>query len=171
MLRLNRLTDYAILVMGALAMRADGNDLRLISSTELASATNLNQPTIAKLVKLLTTAGLVHSQRGVGGGCRLSKPVSEISVAEVVIAVEGPIALTDCVEGATDPCAVQQGCFLSGHWNRINAAIYDALKEVSLAELFDPSHMFPADLTADLTADLKKTGLSVQPARSSGDKM
>ena len=67
MLRLNRLTDYAILVMGALAMRADRDGLRLVSSAELAAATNLNQPTIAKLVKLLTTAELMHSQRGVGG--------------------------------------------------------------------------------------------------------
>lgn len=144
MLRLNRLTDYAILVIGVLAQQPqNGEAVALLNSAQLAEKTGVNQPTIAKLVKLLTAAGLIQAQRGVGGGCRLSKGADKISVAEVVEAVEGPIALTDCVEGAVDPCAVQNGCFMSGNWNRINQAIYTALTDVSLAELFDPEQIFP----------------------------
>ena len=138
MLKLNRLTDYAILILGALSMRPDER----LSSHELANYTQIGQPTVAKLTKMLVAAELIESSRGVNGGCVLLRAPEAISVADVVEAIEGPIALTACVEGAVDPCAVQNGCFMSGNWNRVNGAINQALSGVSLAEMFNPEEIF-----------------------------
>ena len=139
MLKLTRLTDYAILILGALAMRPTDR----LSSHELANYTQLGQPTVAKLTKMLVAAELIESSRGVHGGCTLLRMPEQISVADVVEAIEGPIALPACVEGAVDPCAVQNGCFMSGNWNRVNGAIHQALSGVSLAEMFNPEEIFP----------------------------
>ena len=139
MLRLNRLTDYAILVLGVLHSRQD----MLLSSGQIAQTAQLTQATAAKVIKALVAAGLVETHRGTRGGCQLARPVSQISIAEVVEAIEGPIALTACVDGAEEPCSVQQGCFMGGNWNRVNTALRGALLSVSLADLFDPASLFP----------------------------
>ena len=139
MLKLNRLTDYAILVLGVLHSRQDV----WLSSSQIADAAQLTQATAAKVIKALVAAGLVETHRGTRGGCQLARPVSQISIAEVVEAIEGPIALTACVDGAEEPCSVQQGCFMGGNWNRVNTALRDALLSVSLADLFDPASLFP----------------------------
>lgn len=142
MLRLNRMTDYAILVLGVLHGRPDV----LLSSAQIAQHAQLTQATAAKIIKALGSAGLVTTIRGTKGGCQLALPASAISIADVIEAIEGPIALTACVEGAEEPCSVQQGCFMSGSWNHINGAIRSALDGVSLSDLFSPSNMFPAPL-------------------------
>ena len=142
MLRLNRMTDYAILVLGVLHGRPDV----LLSSAQIAQHAQLTQATAAKIIKALGSAGLVTTIRGTKGGCQLAMPASAISIADVIEAIEGPIALTACVEGAEEPCSVQQGCFMSGSWNHINGAIRSALDGVSLSDLFSPSNMLPAPL-------------------------
>ena len=139
MLRLNRMTDYAILVLGVLHSRQGV----WLSSSQIAETAQLTQATAAKLVKALVAAGLVETHRGTHGGSQLARPVSQISIAEVVEAIEGPIALTACVDGAEEPCSVQQGCFMGGNWNRVNNALRGALSSVSLADLFDPASLFP----------------------------
>ena len=128
MLRLNRMTDYAILVLGVLHGRPDV----LLSSAQIAQHAQLTQATAAKIIKALGSAGLVTTIRGTKGGCQLAMPASAISIADVIEAIEGPIALTACVEGAEEPCSVQQGCFMSGSWNHINGAIRSALDGVCL---------------------------------------
>ena len=142
MLRLNRMTDYAILVLGVL----HGRPGELLSSAQIAHHAQLTQATVAKIIKALSAADLVATSRGNKGGCQLAMPATAISIAQVIEAIEGPIALTACVEGADDPCAVQQGCFMSGSWNHINGAIRAALDVVSLSDLFHPSNLFPASL-------------------------
>ena len=146
MLRLNRMTDYAILVLGVLHSRQDS----LLSSGQIAESAQLTQATAAKVIKALVAANLVQTQRGIRGGCQLSRPVSQISIAEVVEAIEGPIALTAGVDGAEEPCTEQQGCFMGG-WNRVNVALKDALSSVSLADLFDPATLFPEPVSAQQT--------------------
>ena len=148
MLRLNRMTDYAILVLGVLHGRPDV----LLSSAQIAQHAQLTQATAAKIIKALGSAGLVTTIRGTKGGCQLAMPASAISIADVIEAIEGPIALTACVEGAEEPCSVQQGCFMSGSWNHINGAIRSALDGVSLSDLFSPSNMFPAPLETPETS-------------------
>ena len=144
MLRLNRMTDYAILVLGVLHNRHDS----LLSSGHIAEAAQLTQATTAKVIKALVAAELVQTQRGIRGGCQLSRPVSQISVGEVVEAIEGPIALTACVDGSEEPCSVQHVCFMGGNWNRVNTALREALLSVSLADLFDPATLFPKPASA-----------------------
>ena len=144
MLRLNRMTDYAILVLGVL----HGRPGILLSSAQVAQHAQLTQATAAKIIKALGAAGLVTTIRGTKGGCQLAVPASSISVADVIEAIEGPIALTACVEGAEEPCSVQQGCFMGGNWNRVNTALREALLSVSLADLFDPVTLFPDPASA-----------------------
>jgi FeS assembly SUF system regulator len=149
------MTDYAILVLGVMAARPD----EILASAALAQHTQLNQTTVAKVTKTLVSAGLVVSTRGIKGGYYLDRPVNNISIAEVIEAVEGPIALTACVDGVEDPCSVRNGCFMGGNWNQVNAALRKALNEVSLAELFNPESLFqvpPASLEAG-NADVFKS--------------
>lgn len=142
MLRLNRMTDYAILLLAVLA----GRKGEVVASAALAHHTQLNQPTVAKLAKLLVKADIVTAVRGVNGGYRLQRDATMINAAEVIEAIEGPIALTACVEGVEEPCETRHGCFMSGHWNEVNSSIREALENVTLDRLFNPEAMFP-DIT------------------------
>ena len=93
------------------------------------------QPTVAKILNSLARANLVTPHRGAAGGYTLSRAPHEIAVSEIIEALEGPIALTACVDGTPDVCNVEALCPLRGHWNRVNHAIKEALDNVSLAEL------------------------------------
>jgi len=129
-MRLSNLADYAVVTMTAAAHHCGGGR---ISAAELASETHLPVPTVQKVVSKLTAAGLLRSTRGAGGGLQLARPAAAISVADIVEAVEGPIALTACIEG-TD-CAVDQNCAVKPHWPVINSALRGALADISLTTL------------------------------------
>ena len=138
MFKLKRMTDYAIVVLGVLAHRRG----EIMATAQLARLTGLNQPTIAKVAKTLVSADLLETQRGVRGGYRLARPSAMISLVQIVEAMEGPIAVNDCVEGAQDPCMVSNCCFMSRNWNRVNLAVRNALSDVSLEDLIDPAQLF-----------------------------
>jgi len=129
--RLNRLTDYAVVVLSQ--MSADTT--RLTSAHQLSEQAGLPLPTVSKLLNLLSRHGVVASHRGATGGYCLSRRANQISVADIVEAVEGPIALTACAEGSTDPCDVQSLCPMAGNWNEVNRAIRTALDAVSLEDM------------------------------------
>lgn len=137
MLRLSKITDYGVLVMTYIATApAD-----LHSSHDIAGATGLGDATVSKVLKLLTKPGLLVSQRGNHGGYRLARLAKEISVAEIIAALEGPIALTEC--GLHDSsCSVESGCGVRGHWQVISGAIRDALGSVTLDQLTRPAQPF-----------------------------
>ena len=158
MLRLNRLTDYAIVVLGALAHRQG----QTVATVQLAELTGIAQPTVAKVAKTLVSASLVETQRGVHGGYRLARSAADISLVDIVEAMEGPIAVNDCVEGAQDPCAVINCCFMSSSWNRVNHAIRNALDDVTLQELIDPAQIFsiPTDVASLPSGDKDERSLS-----------
>lgn len=142
MFKLNRMTDYAIVVLGVLAHRQG----EIMATAQLAELTGLNQPTVAKVAKTLVAADLLDTQRGVHGGYRLARSAGMISLVQIVEAMEGPIAVNDCVDGAQDPCMVSNCCFMSRNWNRVNLAVRNALDDVSLEDLIDPAQLFaPAD--------------------------
>jgi Rrf2 family protein len=90
---------------------------------------------VQKLVSKLSAAGLIESQRGTGGGFRLSRPPATISLADIVEAIEGPIAMTACVDHGAHDCCVEQSCKVKPHWNAVNGAVRGALAGVSLANL------------------------------------
>jgi FeS assembly SUF system regulator len=131
--RLSSLADYAVVMMSA-AARHCGATCRL-NATTLAEETGLPLPTVQKLVSKLSSAGLLESARGTGGGFRLARPAAAITLADIVEAVEGPIALTACVDGGKHDCCVEETCRVKPHWNVVNGAVKGALAGVSLASL------------------------------------
>lgn len=141
MFRLNRLTDYAVVVMSQMALR--GGETR--SAQQISEDTGVPLPTVSKLLNLLGRAKLVTSQRGASGGYTLSGTPEEISVAQIIQAMEGPIALTACVDGAADSCDAESFCPMCGNWNKVNGAIREALSSVSLADMmvFPPAFGVP----------------------------
>ncbi len=138
MFKLNRMTDYAIVVLGVLARRQG----EILATAQLAELTGLKQPTVAKVAKNLVAADLLDTQRGVHGGYRLARHAAIISLVQIVEAMEGPIAVNDCVEGAQAPCMVSNCCFMSRNWNRVNVAVRNALSDMTLEDLIDPAQLF-----------------------------
>ena len=132
-MRLSSLADYAVVMMSA-AARHCGDGGRL-NATLLAGETGVPLPTVQKLVSRLSAAGLIESTRGTGGGFRLSRPAAAISLADIVEAVEGPIALTACVDSGRHDCGHEDSCQVKPHWNSVNGAVRGALAGVSLASL------------------------------------
>ncbi|GAA5264420.1 MAG: SUF system Fe-S cluster assembly regulator [Acidiphilium sp.] len=130
MLRLSRLTDYAVVVLVRLAQSAD-----IETSPGIAAAIGLPEPTVGKVLKGLAQAGLVASQRGARGGYRLIRPLSAIPVSAVIAAIDGPIALTACVEGTGGSCESQSLCPMAGRWSVVNDAISEALGAITLADM------------------------------------
>ena len=131
-MRLSNMADYAVVVMGAAARHCGG---ARTSATELASETGIALPTVQKLVSILGKAGLLRSARGLGGGIQLARPAAAISLADIIEAVEGPIAMTGCINEATCHCAIEPDCNVKPHWQPVNAAVKGALGQVSLASL------------------------------------
>jgi FeS assembly SUF system regulator len=129
MLRLSRLTDYAVVALVHL-----GRSGMVQTSPGIASVIGLPEPTVAKVLKALANHGLVASLRGAHGGYRLSKPLNQIPVADVILAIDGPIALAACVDGAVG-CESQSLCPVAGRWDPVNAAIRDALTAITLADM------------------------------------
>ena len=130
-MRLSHLADYAVVLMTAAARRQAGERL---SATELSGETGVPLPTTQKLMGQLAGAGLLSSSRGAAGGFSLSRPATEISLADIVEAVEGPIAMTVCSEGRTD-CALDAHCRVKPHMGLVGNAVRGALGAVSLVEL------------------------------------
>jgi FeS assembly SUF system regulator len=128
------MADYAIVVMAA-AARQCGR--QRIAAGEIALGTGIPAPTVQKLVSRLTSAGLLRAVRGAGGGLHLARPAATISVADIVEAVEGPIALTACLEQGRHECTLEQACSLRPHWPAVNDALRGALASVSLAGLVE----------------------------------
>jgi FeS assembly SUF system regulator len=133
MLRLSKLTDYAVVVLVRLA-GMDG----VQTSPGIAAATGIPEPTVAKVLKTLAAGDLVSSQRGARGGYRLNRPLSAIPIADVIAAVDGPIALTACVEGAPGGCESSGLCPMRGRWDPVNEAIHRALSTITLADMQAP---------------------------------
>lgn len=130
-MRLSSMADYAVVTMTAAARHCGGSR---VSAAQLAEETGLPAPTVQKLVSRLTAAGLLRSARGSGGGLKLARPAAAISLADIVEAVEGPIALTACVEDARD-CGLEDCCTVRPHWPVVNQAMRGALAGVSLTQL------------------------------------
>ena len=135
MLRLSKLTDYAVVVLIRLGEVDRVAPACVQTSPGLSAGTGVPEPTVAKVLKALAGASLVSSQRGARGGYRLMRPLTEITVADVIIAVDGPIALTACVDGSSAGCDVSSVCAVKGRWDLVNAVIQDSLAAITLADM------------------------------------
>lgn len=134
MLRISKLTDYGTVIMVCLAKMAPA----LCSARDVALQTHLAVPTVSKLLKRLTASGLLHSIRGAAGGYQLIREASEISIAEIIYALDEQRGLTECSANPGD-CALHRVCHIQSNWRSISHAIESALESVSLEVLAMPS--------------------------------
>ncbi|MEM1417484.1 MAG: SUF system Fe-S cluster assembly regulator [Myxococcota bacterium] len=131
MLRISKLTDYGVVLASHLATLDGPRSVR-----ELADDTAVPQPTTAKVLKALAKGGIVSSTRGAHGGYALAAAPADINIAQVIAALEGPIAVTECTDDTSDDsCSHEDHCGVRGNWQRINAAVHTALEAVSLADM------------------------------------
>lgn len=142
-MRLSSFADYAVVLMSAAARHCGAgagldpatNKYVKMNATTLSAETGIPLPTAQKLVSRLSAAGLLESSRGTGGGVRLSRPPAAITLADVLEAVEGPIAMTACTEMGAHDCSLEQDCRVRPHMNVANNAIRSALAAVTIASL------------------------------------
>lgn len=136
-MRLTAQADYAVVMLSAAARQCGvrGGVSGRLNATLLSEETGIPLPTVQKLVSRLSSAGLIESARGTGGGFRLARPAAAISLADIIEAVEGPIAMTACVDHGRHDCAIEQNCRVRPHWSAVNGAVKGALAGVSLASL------------------------------------
>ena len=133
MLRVTKLTDYASVVLTVLA----SDPAAVLSASELAERAGLEVPTVAKLLKPLAQAGLVEGFRGANGGYKLARDAADISLVEIVEAMEGPLGMTEC-SVHDGQCGIEDSCGVRANWRRINDVVADALRGVSLAQMLGP---------------------------------
>jgi FeS assembly SUF system regulator len=139
-LRLTKLTDYAIVLLTHFAADPpDGAESEVWTARGLAAASLLPLPTVSKVLKQLSRAGILISHRGVAGGYSLARPAEAISVADVIAAIEGPISLTECSAVAPSLCELEPSCPSRSNWRRINEAVRGALERLSVAEMSVPA--------------------------------
>ncbi|HIJ37867.1 MAG TPA: SUF system Fe-S cluster assembly regulator [Rhodospirillaceae bacterium] len=135
MVRLARMTDYGVVI---LCQMARDSEQRMFTAPYLAELTKLPLPTVSKLLKLLTQKGILRAQRGASGGYGLARPAQAVSARDIVLALEGPVVLTACVDGGEGGCDFELSCPMRGHWDPVNSAISEALRKVTLAEMAMP---------------------------------
>ncbi len=134
MLRMTKQADYGIVLMTRMATDPE----RRYTAPELAGETRLPLPTVSKILKLLGREGLLESHRGVKGGYSLARRPERITVADMISALDGPIAFTECADDVPGACSQEDVCRLRDNWQRINQAVRRALESISLAELIHP---------------------------------
>ena len=136
MLRISRLTDYATVILASLGGGA------LASAADISERTHIGLPTVSKLLKELQHAGLVKSVRGARGGYQLARPATGISASDIIDAVEGPVALTECSSGS-GMCGIETTCTVGHGWQGVSQAIRRALTGISLTDLVGRDRDFP----------------------------
>lgn len=130
MLKISKLADYAILVMNSIAIHPTS----LLSAKDIALDTKLSEPTVSKLLKILTKHNLLISQRGAKGGYELTRPSEFVTITEIIEAIDGEIAMTEC-DKSDGCCSVATHCKVSNNWQRISSAIRNALTKISLSDM------------------------------------
>jgi FeS assembly SUF system regulator len=134
MIRMTRLTDYGIML---LTLFARDSHHAMKSARGLAQEAKLPLPTVSKILKLLARNGLLEAHRGVRGGFTLSRKAEAITMAEVIVALEGPIGMTECCAPPSD-CGIEKSCIVKSNWMKINRVVLEALGRITLAEMTHP---------------------------------
>lgn len=139
MFRITKLTDYGVVLLTHLAQRA-GEGPR--GAREMAREVGLPLPTVSKILKALARGGLLDSQRGTKGGYILTRPPEKISVAEIIAALDGPIAITECIATAPGTCDQEPLCSVRANWQMINRTVHGALDKITLSQMIRPAPEF-----------------------------
>ncbi len=133
MFKLNKITDYGVVILGHMAVNCN----IMLNTHDLSLASSLPMPTVAKILKLLARAKIITSHRGANGGYLLIRDVDKINLAEIIYALDGPVALTACVDGVNGDCNVGSSCLVRGRWDKLNNTIKAAIEKVSLGDLIN----------------------------------
>ena len=134
MLRITKQTDYGIVLLTRMAAEPE----RQFNAPELAAEVQLPLPTVSKILKLLARDGLLQSHRGVKGGYSLAQPPERTTVAAIIGSLEGPIAITECIEDGSDECLQEGHCSVQANWQVINRAVRSALEGITLRDMAEP---------------------------------
>lgn len=134
MIRLTRLADYAVVLMAHMAEQPEG----VHSASGISAITQIPAPTVSKILGTMARAGILTSHRGLNGGFSLALSPVNITLAAIISAVDGPIALTNCIEDDHADCDILGSCRMRGYWQKINLAVRGALENITLAELSTP---------------------------------
>jgi FeS assembly SUF system regulator len=153
MLRISKLTDYGIVLLARFAQEPPGTTL---NAREMAESTALPMPVVSKMLKTLAGAELLGSHRGSKGGYRLLRDPASVTVAELLDALEGGVALMDCTAGPGH-CEQEERCSVREPWQRINRAVLGALANVTLEELVRPSSPTLIEIESDSMATVTKS--------------
>lgn len=154
MLRITKQTDYGTLLLTHIAR---GGREQMFSARGLAEETHVPLPMVSKILKKLVRAELLASHRGVKGGYSMARSPREVSVADIILALEGPIAITECSDNDNSECTMECGCPVSNHWQRINHAVIGALEGISLEEMARPARLerFCGRVASSIPASVK----------------
>jgi len=150
-LRISKLTDYGTVLLAHLA----GDPAAVCSAADVAAATGIGLATVSKLLKSLARSGLVTSTRGANGGYRLARDPRDISAADVIDALEGPVSITEC-SASDSNCDYESVCNVGSSWQRINVAIRRALEDVSLIDLLRAKSPVPSFRFAGMPVTVEK---------------
>lgn len=142
MLKINKLADYGLVVMGCLAQHQQA-----LNAREVATLTRIAVPTVSKVLKALTKAGLLISSRGMQGGYSLARPAENISLTQMLEVLDGDLALTDCAK-VLGTCAVERGCGIRHNWQAINNVFLRTLTRITLADMLKPAEKLKEKLEA-----------------------
>ncbi len=165
MIRITRQTDYGIVLLACFATSPKSS---LRNARDLAAETGQPLPTVSKILKILARRGLLESQRGVNGGYRLAREASSISVADIITALEGPIAMTECLNEAADDCSYEATCPCRPNWERINVAIRSALGGIPLTDMIPKFPLPPVQIPVRESNDETNTELASEGFSSEG---
>lgn len=150
MFRLSKLADYATVLMASLSQDEGG----LLSAQALAERTRLELPTVSKLLKQLAQADLVVSTRGASGGYRLSRPAADITIADIIAAIEGPLGMTEC-SIHSGLCGRENYCTVSSNLRKISAAVEGALRAVTLVDMTAPPRQWQPRVSVERLAAIE----------------
>lgn len=140
MIKISKITDYGIVILSHLArQQTQMNETGTVwTAKELAKNTHIPLPTVGKILKQFSKAGILGSIRGSLGGYSLLRPPEDLSVALVIKTMEGEVAMTDCSEKGNHTCCIQTSCVNKSNWQKINRAVYSALENLSVADMSRP---------------------------------
>lgn len=153
MIRITKATDYGILLLSQFARRAEQG---VMNAKDLAGTTHVPLPMVGKILKMLAHGGLLESHRGARGGYSLSRSPYDIPLTQIITAIEGPFALTECGEGP-GVCSLEVNCPLQSSWLRLNEAVWKALNDVTLGDIASPGH-WTATITGVGSRQAEKVG-------------
>ncbi|MDH5723158.1 MAG: SUF system Fe-S cluster assembly regulator [Alphaproteobacteria bacterium] len=130
MLKISKMADYAVVILSALA-----NEKQSRTAGQIAEQTSLPEPTASKILKILARERLVSSTRGMSGGYKLARQVEDITMKDIITAIDGPISITSCADEKETGCGILSSCGVRGRWTSVNFAITNLLHDITLEDM------------------------------------